>query len=138
MTNNPPIGFAYRDYGCPVELHRFTEARIVGIARSLRYDSRPVALAKLYGRVLARQHAIDVIAAALLLGSTYGTFGIEQIEIGGITDERDYSIHKVLLGEAWWQRLRRFAAERRGPLLRFSDKISGNDRFTADNGVVPG
>ena len=129
VTDNTPYMVMNKDYGCKVELHRFTVNRIVDIARSLRYDSRPVALAKLYGRVLARKHSIDVIAAAMLLGSDYGSFGIEQIEIDGITDTRDYSIHRVLTGEAWWSRLRRYAAERRGPLMRFTDKIVHNDNF---------
>lgn len=131
VTNNPPVALVNRDYGCPVEWHRFTVERMVGIARSLRYDSRPVALAKLYGSVLARRHAIEVIAAAMLLGPGYGEFGIEQIEVNGITDTRDYSIHRVLLGESWWGQLRRYACERRGPLLRFTDKITADDLFMA-------
>jgi hypothetical protein len=129
VTNNPMMASPPSSYDWPVELHRFTIERIVGIARSLRYDSRPVALSKLYGRVLAKQHAIDVIAAAMLLGPTYGDFGIEQIDIDGITDTRDYSIHRVLIGDAWWQRLRRYAGRRRGPWLRFSDKLAQHDRF---------
>ena len=130
ITNNPPLMIINTDYGCPVALHRFTVDRIVGIARSLRYDSRPVVLSKLYGRNVVRQHAIDVIAAAMMLGPGYAEFGIEQIEINGITDPRDYSIHRVLTGEAWWTHLCDYATERRGPLLRFSDKLAGNDEFT--------
>lgn len=130
VTNNPPLMIFNTDYGCPFELHRFTVNRIMGIARSLRYDSRPVALSKLYGRNVVQQHAIDVIAAAMMLGPGYGNFGIEQIEINGITDHRDYSVHRVLAGEAWWRRLCDYATERRGPLLRFSDKLAGNDKFT--------
>jgi hypothetical protein len=129
VTNNTPFMVMNTDYGCAVELHSFTVDRIVGIARSLRYDSRPAALAKLYGRVLAREHAIDVIAAAMLLGSGYGAFGIEQIEINGITDTRDYSMHRVLMGAAWWGRLCGYAADRRGPLMRFTDKIVDNYAF---------
>ncbi|GAB6905146.1 hypothetical protein DESC_700018 [Desulfosarcina cetonica] len=129
VTNNPPLPLLNRDYGCPVEFHRFTVERMVGIARTLRYDSRPVVLAKLYGNVLVRKHAIDVIAAAMLLGPGYGDLGIEQIEVNGMTDTRDYSIHRVLLGRIWWDQLRRYAQNRRGPLLRLSDKWSGNDRF---------
>jgi hypothetical protein len=129
VTNNPVMEPPPSSSDCPVELHRFTVERMVGIARSLRYDSRPVALSKLYGRVLAQQHAIDVIAAAMLLGPTYGDFGIEQIDIDGITDTRDYSIHRVLIGDAWWQRLRRYAGRRRGPWLRFSDKLVRHDIF---------
>ena len=131
VCDNFPSIVLNKDYGCSVELNRFTTERIVDIARSLRYDSRPVALSKLYGRVLAKRHSIDVIAAAMLLGSDYGKFGIEQIEIDGITDPRDYSIHRVLIGADWWRRLCRFAVHRRGPLLRFSDKIVGSDRFIA-------
>jgi hypothetical protein len=73
--------------------------------------------------VLAKEHAIDIIAAAMLLGPEYGSFGIEQIEIDGITDRRDYSVHRVLMGKNWWTRLRQYATERRGPLMRFTDKI---------------
>ena len=129
VTNNTPFLVMKTDYGCAVELHSFPVNRIVGIARSLRYDSRPVALSKLYSRVLAKEHAIDVIAAAMMLGSGYGDFGIEQIEINGITDTRDYSIKRVLMGEAWWRRLCRYASERRGPLMRFTDKIVRNYDF---------
>jgi predicted nucleotidyltransferase len=129
VTNNPPLKIINTDYGCPVELHRFTVDRIVEIARSLRYDSRPVALFKLYGRNVMKQHAIDVIAAAMMLGTGYRGVGIEQIEIDGIADPRDYSIHRVLAGEGWWRRLCDYATQRRGPLLRFSDKLAGNDKF---------
>lgn len=129
VTNNIPFWIQPADYGCVIELHRFSVERMVGIARSLRYDSRPVALAKLYGRVLAKGHAIDVIAAAMLLGAGYGDFGIEQIEKDGLIDTRDYSIHRVLLGGAWWQRLRSYANQRRGPWMRFTDKIGRNDDF---------
>lgn len=129
ITNNIPFVVLNSEYGCKVELHSFKVDRIVGIARSLRYDSRPVALSKLYSRVLARKHSIDVIAAAMLLGPGYGEFGIEQIEINGITDTRDYSIHRALMGDAWWERLCRYAAERRGPLMRFTDKMVRNYNF---------
>jgi predicted nucleotidyltransferase len=129
VTGNPPTMVMRTDFGCSVELHRFTVERIVGIARSLRYDSRPVALSKLYGRTVMQKHAIDVIAAAMMLGPDYGDFGIEQIEINGITDPRDYSAHRVLSGKAWWTSLCNYASLRRGPLLRFSDKLAGIDMF---------
>jgi predicted nucleotidyltransferase len=129
VTNNTPFLVMKTDYGCTVELHSFPVDRIVGTAKSLRYDSRPVALSKLYSRVLAKEHAIDVIAAAMMLGSAYGDFGIEQIEIKGISDTRDYSIHRVLMGGGWWERLCRYAVERRGPLMRFTDKIVRNYDF---------
>ena len=129
ITNNTPFLLMGRDYGCPVELHSFTVDRAVGIARMLRYDSRPAALSKLYGRVLARAHSIDIIAAAMMLGSDYPAFGIEQIEIDGIMDTRDYSIHRVLSGQRWWRALCRYAAERRGPLGRLADKIVHNYDF---------
>ena len=70
-----------------------------------------------------------VIAAAMMLGPAYGEFGIEQIEINGIIDTRDYSIHRVLMGGGWWARLCRYAAERRGPLMRFTDKMVRNYEF---------
>lgn len=129
VTNNTPFLVMDRDYGCEVELHSFTVKRMVGIAKSLRYDSRPVALSKLYSKVLANAHAIDVIAAAMLLGAAYPDFGIEQIEINGMTDKRDYSICRVLTGESWWRRLSSYAVERRGPLMRFTDKIVRNYDF---------
>jgi hypothetical protein len=129
VTNNPPFMVNNTEYGCPVELHRFTVDRMVGIARSLRYDSRPLALSKLYGRNVIQRHAIDVIAAAMMLGPAYADFGIEQIEIDGITDPRNYSIHRVLMGKSWWTRLCDYARKRRGPFLRFSDKLAGIDRF---------
>lgn len=131
ITNNTPFLVMQTDYGYPMELHSFTVDRIVGIAKSLRYDSRPIALSKLYGRVLAREHAIDVIAAAMMLGTGYGEFGIEQIEINGITDTRDYSIHRALTGVEWWERLCRYARQRRGPLKRFVDKVAYTEHFGA-------
>ncbi len=130
VTNNPPLSIMKKNYGCPVQLHHFTVDRIRAIAKSLRYDSRPVALAKLYGSVLARKHSIDVIAAAMMLGPDYGRFGIEQIEIDGIVDKRDYSVHLVLSGEQWWGRLCRYASQRRGPWMRFTDKIVQAYEFT--------
>jgi hypothetical protein len=129
VTNNTPFLVMKKDYGCPVELHGFKVDRMVGIARSLRYDSRPAALSKLYGRVLAKAHSIDIIAAAMMLGSSYGDFGIEQIEIDGLTDTRDYSVHQVLMGNKWWARLCQYARLRRGPLLRFTDRIVGSYAF---------
>jgi predicted nucleotidyltransferase len=131
VTNNTPFLVMKTDYGCPLELHSFSVNRIMGIARSLRYDSRPAALSKLYGRVLAREHAIDVIAAAMMLGSAYGEFGIEQIEVDGVTDTRDYSIHRILLGNDWWVQLCRYARQRRGPLMRFTDKLAHTYEFRA-------
>jgi hypothetical protein len=129
VGDNVPPTLAARYSHVPLELHRFRQHPFVAIARSLRYDPRPVALAKLYGDQLSRQHARNVIAACLLLGPSYRAFGIEQIEVDGLEDPRDYSIHQVLLGEQWWQRLSCFARERRGPLKRFSDKITGSDQF---------
>ena len=70
-----------------------------------------------------KQHSKDVIAACLLLGPDYNQFGIEQIEIDDLPDPRDYSVHKVWHGVKWWEKLSRYAKNRRGPLKRFSDKI---------------
>jgi len=78
---------------------------------------------------LAKQHASPVIAACLLLGGTYRAFGIEQIERDGREDQRDYSVHQVLLGHAWWRQLVAYARERRGPLKRLSDKIVRREVF---------
>lgn len=126
-----PLHLATKDYGFPTEMIRMRTHTLTEIARSLRYDSRPVALAKLYGNQLVKQHATPVIAACLLLGSAYRRFGIEQIEMEGREDPRDYSVHQVLFGQRWWRQLAAYARERRGPLKRFSDKIVRRDRFVA-------
>ena len=126
-----PVTFETKNYGFPTEIIRMRTHTLTEIARSLRYDSRPVALAKLYGNQLVKQQASCVIAACLLLGADYRSFGIEQIELDGREDQRDYSVHQVLLGHRWWRQLADFACERRGPLKRFSDKIVRRDRFIA-------
>jgi hypothetical protein len=114
-----------------VEVNLFKIHQLTEIAKSLRYDTKPVALSKLYGKNLFKKHARDVIAACLLLGPAYNEFGIEQIEIDGLRDKRDYSVHHVLSGKAWWERICTYAKERRGPLKRFSDKIVENYEFQA-------
>ena len=124
-----PVGFETKSYGHPTEITRMRIHTITEIARSLRYDSRPVALSKLYGNQLLKQQASNVIAACLLLGPGYRSFGIEQIELDGQEDQRDYSVHQVLLGDKWWQQIVDYACERRGPLKRFSDKIVQRDNF---------
>ena len=126
-----PISLEMKDYGFPTEMIRMRTHTLTEIARSLRYDSRPVALAKLYGKQLTRQHASPVIAACLLLGRAYRSFGIEQIELEGREDQRDYSVHQVLLGHRWWRQIVVYARERRGPLRRLSDKIVRRDVFEA-------
>jgi hypothetical protein len=129
VGDQTPVTFEAKDYGYPTELTRMRIHTLTEIARSLRYDSRPVALSKLYGNQLIQQQAGHVIAACLLLGSDYRSFGIEQIEFNGREDPRDYSVHQVLLGHRWWQQVVDYARERRGPLRRFSDKIVGQDVF---------
>ncbi len=131
VCNNPLTGVESRDYGLPLELHRFRMDEMINIAKTLRYDSKPVALSKLYGKQTVKQHARDVIAACLLLGPAYRKFGIEQIELDGLTDKRDYSIHQVLFGKGWWNRLQTYARERRGPLKRFSDMATLRYDFEA-------
>jgi len=131
--NLPPVSVESQDYGCKLEVHRLSEYQIVEIAKSLRYDVKALALSKLYSKVLAKNHAIDVIAACLLLGSEYGAFGIEQIEIDGRPDQRDYSVQNVLHGEIWWQQLCEYARERRGPFRLFSDKLVLRDTFEPKN-----
>lgn len=126
-----PVAFEAKYYGCPTEITRMRTHTITEIARSLRYDSRPVALSKLYGNQLIKQQASNVIAASLLLGPGYRAFGIEQIEQDGREDQRDYSVHQVLLGGKWWRQIIDYARERRGPLKRFSDKIVQRDLFVA-------
>lgn len=129
VGDNKPFELIQETYAYPVEWHCYRTEEILGVARCLRYDPRTLALARLYSRNVVKQHARDVIAACLLLGPGYGDFGIEQIEIDGRADNRDYSVHRVLLGETWWQRLCAYARQRRGPLLRFSDKMVGADIF---------
>jgi hypothetical protein len=129
VGRNKPFELLQRSYTHPVEWHYYRIEEMVGVARCLRYDSKPVALARLYSRNVVKQHARDVIAACLLLGGGYAEFGIEQIEIDGRADTRDYAVHQVLLGESWWQRLSAYARERRGPLWRFSDKLAGTYAF---------
>lgn len=126
-----PLYLESKNYGFPVEMIRMRTHTLTEIARSLRYDSRPMALAKLYGNQLVKQHASPVIAACLLLGSAYRAFGIEQIELEGREDPRDYSVHHVLTGHRWWGQLVDYARERRGPLKRLSDKIVRRDLFVA-------
>jgi hypothetical protein len=131
--NMPPVGVESKDYACSLEVHRLSEFQVVEIAKSLRYDIKALALSKLYSKVVAKSHAIDVIAACLLLGKQYREFGIEQIEINGRVDQRDYSIHTVLHGEKWWQQLCAYARERRGPIKRLSDKLVMLEEFQPDD-----
>ena len=131
VSNNPPFVLQSRDYGLPVESLVFRLDQITAVAHSLRYDPKLVALSKLYSKNIAKGHARDVIAAALLLGPAYGAFGIQQIEIEDRADERDYSRHRVLAGAAWWHRLTAYARERRGPWKRFSDRLVGAEQFRA-------
>ncbi len=116
-------------YGLPVQLHRFRIERMIALATMLRYDPKPMALARLYGHNVIQGHARRVIAACLLLGPAYPEFGIQQIDIDGRLDARDYSVHQVMHGRKWWARLTAFARNRRGPIKRFSDRLTGMDRF---------
>ncbi len=129
VGDNPPTAVENKDYGCDIELHRFRIHPFVDIAKTLRYDSKPAALSKLYGSVLMKQHSRNIIAACLLLGPSYNDFGIEQIEVDAKSDPRDYSVHKVLVGKKWWRSISDYARERRGPLKRFSDKIVNRCEF---------
>ena len=129
VGNNPPYKVERKDYGVAVQFNRMPVDQIVAIAKSLRYDSKVSALSKLYSKNVMKLHSIDVIAACLLLGPKYNDFGIEQIEVDGLVDKRDYSVHQVLFGQRWWSRLREYASERRGPWKRFSDKIVQNENF---------
>jgi predicted nucleotidyltransferase len=129
VTDNPPIGLERRYAQGFFQFNFFKAYQMVEIAKSLRYDVKAVALTKLYSKNLAKQHARDVIAACLLLGPSYRDFGIEQIEVNGLEDPRDYSVHRVLWGHEWWSRLRAYACERRGPIKRFSDRMVYADQF---------
>lgn len=132
VGDNVPTTISGKYETIPLELQRFRTYAFLAIARSLRYDPKPLALTRLYSNQLAHQHARSVIAACLLLGSGYRQFGIEQIEVDGVEDTRDYSVHQVLLGDSWWRQVSSFARERRGPIKRFSDKIVGHDQFVAE------
>ncbi|MBL0714401.1 MAG: nucleotidyltransferase domain-containing protein [Desulfosarcina sp.] len=129
VGDNVPPAAEKKNYEAPLELLRFRLHPFIELARSLRYDPKPMALTRLYGNQLARRHARNVIAACLLLGPAYSRFGIEQIEVGSLADPRDYSVHRVLHGDRWWRHISDFACERRGPIKRFSDKIAGRDQF---------
>ena len=129
VANNRPFELENRDYGIEIEFNLMRIDQMVDIAHSLKYDNKTVVFSKLYSKNVVKQHCIDVTAACLLLGSSYKEFGIEQIEVDGLPDKRDYSIHRVLLGSLWWERLRDYACDRRGPWKRLSDKLVGLDRF---------
>lgn len=129
ITDFPPPREIPSDPSLPVEVHRLRTAEAIDIATWLRYHARPAALARLYADNVIRRHALRVIAACLLLGPAYRRFGIEQIEIDAREDQRDYSRQRVLFGDAWWARLCAWARERRGPFLRWSDRVVGADRF---------
>lgn len=129
VTDNPLVDIRLEDIEPPVELHRFRSDEVCTVARSLRYDRRPVALAKLYTKNVVKQHARDVILASILLGPSYNAFGIEQIEVGARIDTRDYSSHMVLYGHAWWRQLTEWARRRRTLFERLADKLVMADRF---------
>lgn len=129
IGDNVPFDIQSKDYGCDIELHLFKTKQIIDIAKTLRYDSKAVALSKLYARAVRKSHSRDIIAAALLLGPEYNRFGIEQIEIDAREDTRDYSVHHLLHGHDWWRVLSTYARERRGPLRRFSDKLAHQCEF---------
>lgn len=129
VTDNLPIAVARKYPQGLLQFIFFKEYQIVEIAHSLRYDLKAVALTKLYAKNLAKQHARDVIAACLLIGPSYREFGIEQIDVNGLLDPRDYSVCRVLWGNEWWNRLRTYACQRRGPIKRFSDRIVSADQF---------
>ena len=113
----------------PVEIHRFRTEEMLSVARTLRYFPKPIALPRLYGKAVVQQHSRNIIAACLLLGPTYRDFGIEQIDIDGIEDTRDYSRHRILHGHDWWCRLQTFARERRTVIEHLADRIVGADQF---------
>lgn len=113
----------------PVEIHRFRTDEMLSIAHTLRYFPKPVALPRLYGKAVIRQHSRDIIAACLLLGPAYRNFGIEQIDIDGLEDTRDYSRHRILQGSDWWCRLQAFARERRTVIQFMADRITGENQF---------
>ena len=129
VADNPLVGVRLDDIVPPVELHRFRSEEVCTVARSLRYDGRAVALTKLYAKNVVKQHARDVILASILLGPAYNDFGIEQIEVGSRIDTRDYSLHIVLYGQAWWRRLTQWARRRRNLFERLADKMVMADRF---------
>jgi hypothetical protein len=129
VADNPLVDIRLEDMTPPVELHRFRSHEACAVARSLRYDRRAVALAKLYAKNVVKQHARDVILASILLGPSYNEFGIEQIEVGARTDTRDYSRHMVLYGHEWWRRLTQWARRRRGLFERLADRLVMADRF---------
>ena len=113
-----------------VDLHCYKEYEIIRIARSLRYSPKFLSRAKMYMQDTWHATLSSDIAACLLLGPSYQSYGFLQME--NEKTFRDYSIHEVLLGKAWWQALQTWAQEYRGPKGLFFDKALGNDRFQPD------
>jgi hypothetical protein len=132
VSDNPLFGAGNLDTNPPAQLHRFRVQEVAGIARCLRYDPKPVALSKLYAKNVVKQHARDVIVACLLLGPSYNEFGIEQIDVNGLPDPRDYSRHKVLYGRQWWERLTTWSRQRSGFFKRLADKATFSDQFRSN------
>ncbi len=130
VCDNPLLGLGDIDTKPPVEMHRFRVQEVTAIARSLRYDPKSMALSKLYAKNVVKQHARDVIVASMLLGPSYNDFGIEQIEINGRLDPRDYSRHRVLYGKLWWDRLTAWSRYRSGFFKRLADKVISADQFS--------
>jgi len=128
ISDNPLLDVSLESIKPPVELLRFRSDEVSAVARSLRYDTKAFAISKLYAKNVAKQHARDVILASILLGPSYNDFGIEQIDIQGRVDTRDYSRHLVLYGHDWWQRLTQWARQRRSLLERLADKMVMADR----------
>lgn len=114
-------------YDIPVDLFFFEEHEILSIAKSLRYLPRSIGRAKMYFKDTWKGYVRSDIAACLLLGPAYAEYGFLQME--NEERPRDYSVHRVLHGPAWWRALLQYAQEHRGFKGMAVDKTLGLDRF---------
>lgn len=121
----PPI--EKQTYDIPVDLFFFETREMIAIARTLRYLPKAAARAKMFMKDNWKGYVRSDIAACLLLGPRYPEYGFMQME--DEDQHRDYAIHSILHGGAWWRALQQYAQEHRGALGLGIDKTLGLDRF---------
>ena len=109
------------------DLFFYFEDEMINIAKSLRYHPRALSRAKMYMRDSWEGIVRSDIAACLLLGACYQDYGFLQME----NEEkfRDYSVHIVIHGEAWWRSLQKYAQLHRGLTGLIVDKAHHLDAF---------
>jgi hypothetical protein len=114
-------------YDIKHDLFFYFEDEILKIAKSLRNHPRTVSRAKMYMRDTWECVVRSDIAACLLLGACYQEYGFLQME----NEEkfRDYSVHTIIHGGAWWKALQKYAQTHRGLKGLFFDKANHLDIF---------